>query len=74
MKRSIYLPNDLSAHVDAYLKMHRGLTFSRLVQEALEARVAPRDLTPLLELAGIVTEVSNKMPEQPEDQFIDRER
>ncbi|HEY7063840.1 MAG TPA: hypothetical protein VII06_20345 [Chloroflexota bacterium] len=67
MRRTIYLPEDLYAKVEDYLRSHPGLTFSMLVRQVLEERVKPKDLSPLLELAGIVKETTGRAPEQPED-------
>ncbi len=74
MRRTIYLPDELNEHVEAYLRDNPGLSFSALVRELLERRVTPRDLSALLELAGIVTESTPRTPEQPEDQIVDRIR
>jgi hypothetical protein len=41
MKRTVYLPDALARHVEAYLTRHRGVTLSTLVQETLEERVRP---------------------------------
>src|SRR5436189_281483 len=51
MRKTIYLPDDLAAQVSEYLERHQGLTFSALVQEALERELAPPDLRGLLDLA-----------------------
>ena len=74
MRRTVYLPDKLNEHVEAYLAKYPGMTFSRLVQQLLKERVTPRDLSALLELAGIVKEKSGRIPEQPEDQIVDRIR
>lgn len=68
MRRTVYLPDDLAKKVDEYLETHPELTFSALVRCSLEKRVAPRDLTPLLELAGIVKKAKRHPRLQPEDQ------
>jgi hypothetical protein len=68
MRRTIYLPDDLACHVETYLRDHPGLTFSALVRRVLEERVAPRDLSRILELAGIVKEKEGRPREQPEDE------
>jgi hypothetical protein len=75
MRRTVYLPDDLAKHVDQYLRDHPGLTFSKLVQRLLYQRVAPRDISRLLELAGIVKEVKGGRPrEQPEDEVARYDR
>jgi hypothetical protein len=72
MRRTIYLPDDLNERVESYLRDHPATSFSALVRELLEQRIRPRDLSGLLELAGIIKEVNPRTPEQPEDQVVDR--
>ncbi len=71
-KRSIYLSDELAEQVDSYLKIYPRKTFSALVQEVLAERVAPRDLTPILELAGFVATGSESSESDPDDRFRDR--
>ena len=77
MRKTIYLPDDLAAQVDAYLKQHRGETLSSLVQEVLEERIAPRKRPSILDLAGIVSVDPHHVhdPEvfagKPEDELVD---
>jgi len=79
MRKTIYLPDDLAARVDDYLKRHRGETLSSLVQEVLQERLAPRDPRGILRLAGLVDvdtfesdEKAKRFAQRPEDQFHDR--
>src|SRR5205823_13745627 len=74
MRRTVYLPDDLAAHADKYLRDHPRLTFSTLVQRLLYQRVAPRDISRLLELAGIVKEAKGRPREQPEDEVARYDR
>jgi hypothetical protein len=75
MRKTIYLPDDLAAQVEEYLKRHQGQTLSSLVQEALERKIAPPDLSGLLDLAGFVSVPPIEGDErQPEDQVVDDER
>jgi hypothetical protein len=73
MRRTIYLPDELSTQVDEYLKRHPGLTLSGLVREVLEARVSPRDPRSILKLAGIVKKASMTAREYDENPFGRRE-
>lgn len=67
VKRTIYLPNELDERVVEFLRRHRK-SLSALVQEALEARLTPRDPWAILELSGIVKESTGKpLGERPED-------
>lgn len=74
MKRTMYLPDELERRVEAYLKTHPRVTFSRLVQEALSARLGREDPRRLLRLAGIVTSASTSARARAEDRPIARER
>lgn len=67
MRRTIYLPDDLAASADAYLRDHPGVTFSNLVCDALRTRLVPPDINAILELAGLVPEATRPAREQPED-------
>ena len=57
MKRTVYLPDDLSKRISEYLTQHPQDTFSSLVQDALEIKLARKDLSHVLQLAGIITDV-----------------
>lgn len=70
MKRTIYLPDELAQRVDDYLRFHRDLTFSALVQQVLEQLVMPRDRGAILKLAGFVESRRSDTPS--DDSFIDR--
>jgi len=73
VKRTIYLPDQLDARVEAYLREHPGVSLSGLVQEALEQRLAPRDPARILELAGLVPSASTRAWEHAEDRVaLDR--
>jgi hypothetical protein len=85
MRRTIYLPDELATRVDEFLKheskLRPDLTFSSLVQEALEQRVPPKNRRSILELAGFVDvdtfeneEKAREFADRPEDQFVDRTR
>jgi len=76
-KRTIYLPEELATRVDDYLQAHRSLTFSSLVQQALERQIVPRDPRAILKLAGIVAsggEEDERFRDRPEDRYYDRAR
>ena len=78
MRKTIYLPDDLAARVEEYLKQHKDMTFSSLVQEVLEAKVAPRDRSAMLKLIGLIPKDAPRRvipldERQPEDRYTDRE-
>ncbi len=74
MRRTIYLPDDLAACTDEYLREHPGVSFSNLVCEALRARVAPPDLSAILGLPPLVPEADRPARVQPEDRAGGDER
>ena len=74
MRRTIYLPDELAARVDAYLRDHPGVSLSTLVREALEHRLASPDPAAILTLAGLVSEASTVARQRAEDRFIGRAR
>lgn len=67
MKRTIYLSDDLGKRVEEYLQKTPNLNLSNLVQEALEAKLASKDISELLELAGIVKDSPREASENAED-------
>lgn len=69
-KRTIYLPDELATRVDEYLQGHRSLTFSSLVQQALERHIFPPDVSAILKLAGFVE--SRPCDAADDDRFTDR--
>jgi hypothetical protein len=75
IRKTIYLPDDLAAQVEDYLKLHKGETFSSLVQEALEVRIAPPKRPSILDLIGFVsvdpTDVDKDFEGRPEDSTVD---
>jgi metal-responsive CopG/Arc/MetJ family transcriptional regulator len=70
MKRTIYLPDHLAEQIDVYLDEHPNETLSSLVQGALELKLAPKDLSQLLSLAGIVQHPTHPAAEHAEDQLV----
>ncbi len=74
MKRTVYLPDDLGRHVEAYLARHRGVTLSTLVQQALEERVRPGNTRGILRLAGLVPKASTTARRRAEDRHSSRAR
>jgi metal-responsive CopG/Arc/MetJ family transcriptional regulator len=73
MRKTIYLPDELAAEVDAYLKRHHGATFSSLVQQALQEKVGMSKRRSILDLAGLVSvepdDTDKEFADRPEDRF-----
>jgi len=74
MRTTIYLPEALARRLQRHLRVHPGATISSVVQEALEARLPPKDATQLLRLAGLVRTAVRPARARGEDRVIDRER
>ena len=73
MRRTIYLPDELGARVNAYLGEHPGATLSALVREALEARLKSPNPRAILDLAGLVSQASTAAALRAEDRFAHRD-
>ncbi|MUL35566.1 hypothetical protein [Gloeocapsopsis dulcis] len=67
MKRTIYLPDDIAERLNKYLIDHPNETLSSVVQEALEKKLAPKDVSKLLSFAGIVQNASCNAADNAED-------
>ncbi len=74
MKRTLYLPEALERRIEAHLKAHSKLTFSRLAQEALRRQLGDPRPGRLLRLAGIVRSAPVAARARAEDRLIARER
>lgn len=73
MKRTVYLPDELDARIEMYLREHPGETVSSFVQIAVEDKLAlsrPTDYDALLSLAGMVKGKSLHESERPEDEVM----
>ena len=67
MKRTVYLPDDLAERLNEYLKEHPEETISSIVQEALEVKLAHKDVSKLLTLAGIIQNAPCNAADRAED-------
>jgi len=74
MRTTIYLPDRLARRLQRYLRADPGATVSSIIQEALEARLSPKDSTRLLRLAGLVPTAVRLARARAEIRAIDRER
>ncbi len=70
MKRTVYLPDELDSRLMSYLQDHPGQTLSSIVQEALETRLARKDVSRLLTLAGIVPHAATNAANHAEDAVL----
>lgn len=67
MKRTVYLPDELAERLNEYLREHPDETLSSIVQSALEVKLAHKDVSKLLALAGIVQEAPCNAADHAED-------
>ena len=67
MRRTVYLPDDLAERLNKYLREHPDETLSSIVQSALEVKLAHKDVSKLLALAGIVQEAPCNAADHAED-------
>ncbi|MEH2241592.1 hypothetical protein [Nostoc sp.] len=67
MKCTIDLPDTLAQQLEQYLQDHPDQNLERLIQEALEEKLAGKNLSKLLTLAGIVNESPKNASNQAED-------
>ncbi|MGV0107590.1 hypothetical protein NSTCB13_06479 [Nostoc sp. DSM 114160] len=67
MKCTIDLPDTLAQQLEQYLQDHPDQNLERLIQEALEEKLAGKNLSKLLTLAGIVNESPKNASDQAED-------
>ena len=66
MKRTAYLPDDLAERLNEYLKEHPEETIFSIVQEALEVKLAQKDVSKLL-IAGIIQNAPCDAADRAED-------
>ncbi|MBH8565636.1 hypothetical protein I8748_26270 [Nostoc sp. CENA67] len=67
MKCTIDLPDTLVQQLKQYLQDHPDQNLEGLIQEALEEKLAGKNLSKLLTLAGIVNESPRNASNQAED-------
>lgn len=67
MKCTINLPDTLAQQLEQYLKDNPNQTLDSLIKEALEEKLTSKNLSKLLNLAGIVSESSTNASDNPED-------
>ena len=75
MKHTIELPDELDERLREYLRENPGETVESVIAEAVENKLGvsePKDLSPLLELAGFVKELKQPHydPQRPEDDVV----
>lgn len=75
MNYNSHLCNTLALQTEQYLREHPNVTLSDAIQFALNQHLEveplptePRDLSPLLELAGLIKDVPSDASERAEDE------
>ena len=64
---TIEVPDKLAEQLNAYLEANPQDSLARLIDEALQIKLTPKDSSKLLELAGIVTEAPRGAADHAED-------
>ncbi|MEM8717664.1 MAG: hypothetical protein AAF268_08980 [Cyanobacteria bacterium P01_A01_bin.3] len=64
---TIELPDTLAEQLDSYLQANPDENLVGLIQEVLERKLAPKDSSKLLSLAGIVADAPRGAAEHAED-------
>ena len=67
MQYTVDLPKPLTDRINQYLEDNPDETLERLIQEALEIKLAPKNLSRFLTLAGTVTEAPQQASDRAED-------
>jgi hypothetical protein len=70
MQYTVDLPKALTDRINQYLKDNPDETLDQLIQEALEIKLAPKNLSKFLSLAGMITEAPRQASERAEDDPI----
>lgn len=67
MQYTVDLPKALTDRINQYLEDNPNETLERLIQEALEIKLAPKNLSKFLFLAGTVAEAPQQASDRAED-------
>ena len=70
MKRTVYIPEELGESLSEYLKEHPEETLSSIMQEAIHRKLAQKNVSDFLALAGIVKDAPCNARENAEDYDI----
>lgn len=70
MKRTVYIPDELDKKFDEYLKEHPEETHSSVMQEAMQKKVAHKNVADFLALAGVVEDTSCNACDRAEDNVV----
>lgn len=70
MKRTVYIPDELDKKFDEYLKEHPEETHSSVIQEAMQKKVAKKNVDEFLALAGVVEDTSCNARDRAEDNVV----
>ncbi len=74
MKRTVYIPDEMDKRIDDYLQEHPDETLSSIIQEAIQSKLAQKDVSELLALAGIVKGGACNARDRAEDAVFSKEK
>ena len=74
MNQTVYIPDELDEKFDEYLKNNPGETHSSVMQEAMESKLACKDISELLAMAGIVQDAPRDARDRAEDSVVTEEK
>ena len=67
MKRTVYIPDEYANALDNYLKEHPEETLSSIMQEAIQKKLAQKDISKFLALAGLIQDAPCNAANHAED-------
>ncbi|MBV9387824.1 MAG: hypothetical protein JOZ78_15485 [Chroococcidiopsidaceae cyanobacterium CP_BM_ER_R8_30] len=70
MKRTVYIPDELDHEIEKYLADHQEESLSSIIQEAIQKKIAKRNVEAFLSMAGIVKDAPFDSSQKPEDIVI----
>jgi len=70
MKRTVYIPDKLDREIESYLADHQEESLSSIVQEAIQKKIAKRNVEAFLSMEGIVKDAPFDSSQSAEDMII----
>ncbi len=70
VKRTVYIPDELDREIEGYLAEHQEESLSSIVQEAIQKKIAKRNVEAFLSMAGIVKDAPFDSSQNPEDMVL----
>ena len=74
MKRTVYIPDEYAGALENYLKEHPEETLSSIVQEAIQKKLAQKNVSEFLALAGLIQDAPCRAANRAEDYDLQNSR